>query len=44
MVAVKLHARVTEAGTLELLAVPRNGGAGWKVEFEVRADAENSVI
>ena len=42
VVAVKLHARVTEAGTLELLAVPRNGGAGWKVEFEVRADARNA--
>lgn len=43
VVAVKLHARVTEAGTLELLAVPRNGGVGWKVEFEVRADVENSA-
>ena len=43
VVAVKLHARVTEAGTLELLAVPRNGGAGWKVEFEVRADAVNAT-
>ena len=39
VVPVKLHARVSEAGTLELLAVPRNGGDGWKVEFEVRAES-----
>ena len=39
VVPVKLHAAVTEAGTLELHAIPRNGGEGWKVEFEVRADA-----
>ena len=38
VVPVKLHARVSEIGTLELLAVPRSGGEGWKVEFEVRAD------
>ncbi len=37
VVAVKLHARVTEAGTLELEAVPREGAERWKVEFEVRA-------
>ena len=35
---VKLHARVSEIGTLELHAVPRSGGEGWKVEFEVRGD------
>ena len=43
VVPVKLHARVTESGTLELHAVPRSSvnssGTGWKVEFEVRADA-----
>ena len=39
VVPVKLHARVSEAGTLELLAVPRSGGEGWKVEFEVRAES-----
>ena len=43
VVPVKLHARVTETGTLELHAVPRSSvnssGTGWKVEFEVRADA-----
>jgi hypothetical protein len=41
VVPVKLHARVSEIGTLELLAVPRSGEAssgGWKVEFEVRAE------
>ena len=39
VVPVKLHARVSEIGTLELLAVPRSGGEGWKVEFEVRSDS-----
>ncbi len=36
VVAVKLHARVTEAGTLELEAIPRGSDARWKVEFDVR--------
>ncbi|MET0543361.1 MAG: Hsp70 family protein, partial [Variovorax sp.] len=36
MVPVRLHARVTEAGTLELEAVPRTGDERWKVEFDVR--------
>ena len=36
MVPVKLHARVTEAGTLELEALPRSGPERWKVEFDVR--------
>jgi molecular chaperone DnaK (HSP70) len=39
IVAVKLHARVTEAGTLELEAVPRGTGERWKVEFDVRGNA-----
>ncbi|CAN5425464.1 Hsp70 family protein [soil metagenome] len=39
VVAVKLHAKVTEAGTLELEAVPRQGTERWKVEFEVRASS-----
>jgi Hsp70 protein len=39
VVPVKLQARVTEAGTLELEAVPRNAAARWKVEFDVRGDA-----
>ncbi|WP_418316230.1 Hsp70 family protein [Piscinibacter sakaiensis] len=38
VVPVRLHAKITETGTLELLAEPVAGGAGWKVEFEVRAD------
>ena len=38
IVRVRLHARVTEAGTLELEAVPADGDQRWKVEFEVRAD------
>ncbi|MGK5027662.1 Hsp70 family protein [Janthinobacterium sp. RB2R34] len=36
VVQVKLHARVTEAGTLELLAVSLDGAERWKVEFDVR--------
>ena len=36
VVQVKLHARVTEAGTLELLAVSADGAERWKVEFDVR--------
>ncbi|MDQ2780434.1 MAG: Hsp70 family protein [Pseudomonadota bacterium] len=39
VVPVRLRATVTETGTLALLAEPPEGGAGWKVEFEVRADA-----
>ena len=36
VVPVKLHARVTEAGTLELEAVPSGSHERWKVEFDVR--------
>jgi hypothetical protein len=34
-VPVQLRARVTDIGTLELLA-EASGGAHWKVEFDVR--------
>jgi hypothetical protein len=40
MVPVRLHARVTEAGTLELEAVPRSGEERWKVEFDVRGERQ----
>ncbi len=40
VVPVRLHARVTEAGTLELEAVPRGGTERWKVEFDVRGSAD----
>ena len=36
---VRLHARGTEAGTLELEAIPRGTGERWKVEFDVRGNA-----
>ncbi|WEF33571.1 Hsp70 family protein [Pseudoduganella chitinolytica] len=39
VVQVRLHARATEAGTLELLAVASDGQR-WKVEFDVRTDAQ----
>lgn len=38
IVRVRLHARVTEAGTLELEALPFDGDERWKVEFDVRGD------
>ena len=41
MVQVKLHARVTEAGTLELLAVSPDGAERWKVEFDVRGTPQS---
>ena len=40
IVRVKLHARVTETGTLELEALPVDGSARWKVQFDVRGNAE----
>ena len=39
VVRVRLQARVTEAGTLELEALPHGGGECWKVEFDVRGGA-----
>lgn len=39
VVPVNLHARVTEAGTLELEAVPSGSSERWKVEFDVRGGA-----
>ncbi len=39
VVRVRLHARVTEAGTLELEALPHDGPQHWKVEFDVRGAA-----
>jgi hypothetical protein len=39
VVQVRLHAYASEAGTLELLAVARDGQR-WKVEFDVRGAAE----
>ncbi|CAJ92756.1 Molecular chaperone DnaK (HSP70) [Cupriavidus necator] len=40
VVPVRLHARVTEAGTLELEAVPGGSAERWKVEFDVRGSAD----
>ncbi len=36
IVQVRLHARVTEVGTLELSAVEHGGGQRWKLSFDVR--------
>ena len=38
VVPVRLHARVTETGTLELEALPVGGQQRWKIEFDVRAE------
>lgn len=38
VVPVRLHAAVTEVGTLRLEAVPRTGTETWKVEFDVRGE------
>ena len=40
IVQVKLHAGITETGTLELSALPRGGGERWKVEFDVRGNSQ----
>jgi hypothetical protein len=40
VVQVRLHAAVTEAGTLELSAMPLSGSERWKVEFDVRGHGE----
>jgi hypothetical protein len=38
VVPVRLHAFVTELGTLRLEAVPRSGNERWNVEFNVRGE------
>ncbi|HEY2254375.1 MAG TPA: Hsp70 family protein [Variovorax sp.] len=43
VVPVRLHARVTEAGTLELEAVPRSGDERWKIEFDVRGERQQDA-
>lgn len=43
VVPVRLHARVTEAGTLELEAVPRSGSERWKIEFDVRGERQQDA-
>jgi hypothetical protein len=39
VVAVTLHAAITETGTLELAAVPIGGTERWKVEFDMRGQS-----
>ncbi len=43
IVRVKLHARVTETGTLELEALPVGGSERWRVEFDVRGGAADET-
>jgi hypothetical protein len=41
IVQVKLHAKVTEAGTLELSAVAPRDNERWNVEFDVRGSSQS---
>jgi Hsp70 protein len=43
VVPVRLHARVTEAGTLQIEALPLTGSERWKVEYEVRGERQESA-
>ncbi|HYN59156.1 MAG TPA: Hsp70 family protein, partial [Rubrivivax sp.] len=40
VVPVRLHARVTEAGTLQIEALPLSGSERWKVEYDVRGERQ----
>ena len=42
IVRVKLHARITETGTLMLEALTRDGSERWKVEFDARGEAHGN--
>jgi Hsp70 protein len=44
VVRVKLQARVTEAGTLELQALPVGGSERWKVEFDARGQGAPTTL
>lgn len=43
IVPVRLHARVTDIGTLELNAVPLGGTERWKVEFDARVQTQTAM-
>ena len=43
IVRVQLRARVTEAGVLELEALPVGGSERWKIEFDARGDGAASA-
>jgi hypothetical protein len=43
VVPVRLHSRVTEAGTLEIEARALAGGERWKVEFDVRGERQEAA-
>ena len=40
VVPVRLQSSVTEAGTLQIEAVPLSGGERWQVEFDMRGDRQ----
>ncbi|HSW06503.1 Hsp70 family protein [Aquabacterium sp.] len=44
VVPVRLHARVTEAGTLELEALPRSGDERWKLQFDLRGERPEDAV
>jgi hypothetical protein len=43
VVPVRLHARVTEAGTLEIEALPLTGSERWKVQYDVRGERQEAA-
>jgi hypothetical protein len=43
IVAVRLHSRITESGTLQIEAQPGSGDARWKVEFDVRGERQEAA-
>lgn len=43
IVRVKLHARITEAGVLELEALPADSSERWKVTFDARTDGSSAT-
>ncbi len=43
VVRVRLHARITEVGVLELEALPIGGTERWKVELDARGDAPSAA-
>jgi len=42
-VTVKLHARLTEIGTIELWCSERDGSRSWRMQFDVRAATQTDI-
>ena len=44
VVPVRIAAGVNEVGTLELIAIPREGEERWKIELDLRGESEEEVL